>query len=181
MDSATIVEITIKGGTKAQVEGVHSLIAKLIGNNSAGAAAGYPVETRERDDQARVEVTRGFLRAFVLAFADGSFPYPLPGSGLEQTAISVNSIETGFESGLAFLRITGRNLERIDGVDLADAGEVSIVYDSLTATAVEIRLTDWRYENHPPYPAETAFRLRLKIAGDVVFTTSQTLNHQEPN
>ncbi len=182
MNNASVVEITLKAGTRAQVEGLHLAIAKLFGANSLGVAPGYPATIRERDDTTRLEIEKGFVRAFVLALPDGSFAYPLPSTGPDSSGIGVSSAEFQFESGFRSLRIIGENLARVDGVRLADPlPGVSVSYETLTATASDIYLTDWRFLSHPPYPAETRSRLTLTVGGDAVFTTEQTIYHQEPN
>jgi hypothetical protein len=182
MNNATVVEITLKAGTRAQVEGLHLAIAKLFGANSLGVAPGYPATIRERDDTTRLEIEKGFVRAFVLALPDGSFPYPFPSTGPDSSGIGVSSIEYFLESGRYAVRIVGENLARVDGVRLADPlPGVSVSYQSINASDSEIYLTDWRFLSHPPYPAETRSRLTLTVGGDAVFTTEQTIYHQEPN
>lgn len=181
MTKPTIVEITIKGGTRAQVEGVHSNIARLLGDNSCGIAPGFPVTVRERQEPFRVDIEKGVLLCFFLANPDGSFPYALP--VLDETrAVAVSSVEYFLNAGFYDVRIQGENLERVDGVRLADPlPGVSVSYASLTASSFEIYLTDWRFIRHPPFPDATNSRLILTVAGDDVHTTTQTIYHQEPN
>jgi hypothetical protein len=180
-NNGTVVELTLTGATLAQVEGLHREISKLIGSNSLGVAPGYPAKIRQRDDLTRLEIEKGYLRAFLLARPDGSFVYELP-SDDSSNGVSVSVIETVFENGLRIVRITGTNLDRVDGARLADPiPGVTVSYGDVMASAFEVRLTDWRFLNHPPYPAETRSRLILTVQGDAIFTTEQIIYHQEPN
>jgi hypothetical protein len=180
-NNGTVVELTLTGGTLAQVEALHREISKLIGSNSLGVAPGYPATIRQRDDVTRLEIEKGYLRAFLLARADGSFVYDIP-SNNQIGGIRIASIGYFLNAGVYDVRITGENLERVDGVRLADPlPGVSVSYASLIASASEVYLTDWRFVRHPPFPTETNSRLILTVGGDAVFTTEQRIYHQEPN